>query len=351
MPDARNGDLIKKGSSVISATPTLEVLFEPVDNTLFNYLLLRTYSDIEPGKAIHRIPVKDAMEYLKIDRISKLQSSLERLGKGSVRIDYVDDDEDETPHSIYAHLLSSDVSNTGSGMLAFAFDPILSRFLYEPKVYGLVSVSRVRDLKTYASQRLYEMMSLQFRKKSPVWSSSVEELRDIFQIGDKNARFDNFRIHVIDRAVEDVNAIAEFDILVDYVRGGRGGGVVEIVFKAVSKSHKRLIEAASVKSISARKRKVDPHTVDMLDGMTFDERGGPAELTAEAIEQARSMIEEGGDINLLVSEWREINRGRSLSDPDAHFTAWLSLRLGQGDDPLLKDIEGDVFGTLLGGRD
>lgn len=350
MAEARQIDLVRKGSSVVSATPTMDVLFEPIDNTLFNYLLLRAYGDIVPGVGIvHKIPVREVMEYLKIDRVSKLHASLERLGKGTISIDYIDDENVE--RTMYAHYLSSDVSRTGSGLLEFSFDTILSRFLYEPKVYALISVNRLRDLKSYASQKLYEVMVLNFRKKSPVWSTTVEELRNYFQTGDRNARFDNFRVHVIEKAIAEVNAIAEFDVLVDYIRGGQGGGVVEIVFKAVSKSHRRLMETATVKAIGTRRKKVDLHTVDMLDGLTFEERGGPAEVTAEGIEKARALIPEDGDINVLLTEWRESVRGLSLTDPDGHFLGWMRLKLEQDNDPLLKDIEGDVFGQLLGGRD
>lgn len=348
MQDSGETDYVKKGSAVISATAVMDVPFETTDLSLFTYLMWRTYSEIVPG-AIHRLPVKEVMEYLRIDRISKLQASLERLGKGTLLIDYQDE---EGPRCMYCHYLSSDVSSTGNGMLVFAFDPILLQFIYEPKVYAQVSVSRLRDFKAVPSQRLYENMSLQFRKKHPEWRTNVEELRTVFQVGDRNARFDNFRTHVIDKAVEEVNLIAEFDVLVDYIRGGRGGGVVEIVFKAVSKSHRRLLEAASTRlATGGKKRPSDIHTVDMLDGKTFEERGGPAEITSGAVEMARDMISDGGDINVLVSEWRESVRGRSLTDPDDHFIGWLKLKLGQEDDPLLRDIDGDVFGNLLGGKE
>lgn len=353
MTNELSKDVIRKGSSLISATATDAVRFEPIDNSLFNYLLLRTYNDINPEQQVYRVPVQEVMEYLRIDRISKLQASLERLGKGFIEIDYLEPETGDY-RTMYAHYLSSDVSSTGSGMLKFAFDPILVHFLPEPKVFGLVSVSRVRDLKTVASQKLYEMMALQYRKKTPEWRCSVDELRTYFQAGDKNPRFDNFKKHVIEKAVSDVNAIAEFDIVVDYVRGGKGGGVVEIVFTALVKSHTRLIEASAVKSPRTSKKKMaDTKTIDLLDGQTFEERGGPAELTGAAIEKARDMIPETADINQLIAEWRDINRGRSLSNPDHSFLSWLELKLSQDSDPLLKDIEGDVFGTILGvsGRD
>lgn len=350
MKESSRNDVIRKGSSIIAARPTSDVAMEAIDTTLFNYLILRSYDELEPGQSMtHQIPVKDVMQFLNIDRIGRLHESLERLGKGSLSIDYLDGN--GSPRTMNVHYLSTDVSKTGEGMLMFAFDPILVHFLYEPKVFAIISVNRVRDLRTMSSQKLYEMMSLQFRKKSPIWRISVDELREQMQVGDKYGRFDNFKKHVIEKSIDDVNAIADFDVVVEYIKGGKGGGIVEVVFKAVSKTHSRLIEAASVKSTKAKKGHVDRHTIDLLDGKTYAERGGPAEISADAIEKAREMIPEDADINQLVAEWRDMNRGFSLSEPDRHFLSWLDLRLEKDQDPLLKDLDGDVFGNLLGGRD
>lgn len=350
--DRAGRDIIRKGSSVVSAMPTMDVIFEPIDFQLFNYLHLRVQNEIVPGMGVvHRLPVRDVMEYLRIDRVSKLKDSLERLGKGSCSIDYRDF-EDGTPRTILGHFLSSDVSSTASGMLFFAFDPIIVQFLHDPKVYAMISVSRFRDLKTFAAQRLYENMSLKSRMHAPVWEVTVDELRQIFQTGDKYARFDNFRTNVIERAVAEVNAIADFDVLVEYVKGGRGGGVVSIKFKPVTKSHSRLIEAAATKSAVARRKKSpDRHTVDMLDGQTWEERGGPAEVSLDAVEEARRLLPEGMEVNALLSEWREVNRGRALREPDMLFLNWVRARIEQEGDPLLKDIDADVFGALLSGRE
>ena len=159
-------------------------------------------------------------------------------------------------------------------------------------------------------------------------------------------------IEAIERAVAEVNAIADFDVLVEYVKGGRGGGVVSIKFKPVTKSHSRLIEAAATKSAVARRKKSpDRHTVDMLDGQTWEERRGPAEVSLDAVEEARRLLPEGMEVKALLSEWREVNRGRALREPDMLFLNWVRARIEQEGDPLLKDIDADVFGALLSGRE
>jgi len=342
-------DVVKKASSVVMARYCGDVDFKASDQSLFNYLLLRAYDHVAPG-AVHQIPVKDALEYGRYDRVGLLHEAIERLGRGLIEIDYKEGNDER---SIYAHFLSADISKSENGIFKYAFDPILVHFLQDPKVFSLIRpiTSQALAKKPLFSSRLYEAMALQFHKKTPVWRVTVQELREFLRVGDQYARFDNFKAKVIERAVADVNAVAEFDVLVDYTRGGKGGAVVEVAFTAVTKSHSRLIEARSIKSIgSPRRGPVDLHTIDMLDGKTFEERGGPAELLSETVEAARSRIAEGEDIGALIMAWREENRGRSWSDPDGAFLAWLDMRNEQRDDPLLKDLDGDIFGALLDGR-
>lgn len=339
--------VVKKGSSVVMARFLNDVEFQASDLTLFNYLLLRAYSDIEPN-AIHQIPIKDVLEYARFDRVGRLHEAIQRLCRGRIEIDYKEPNGED--RAVFAHFLSGDISRSESGILKYAFDPILVHFLIEPKVFSLVSVNRSRDLKTLASFRLYEAMSLQFHKKTPVWQVTVQELRDFLGVGDSHSRFDNFKTKVIERAISDVNAVAQFDVLVDYIRGGQGGAVVEVEFRAVSKTHSKLLQARAVMAAGAKgRRSPDLYTVDFLDGLTHEERGGPAELLPETIDRIRPSLGENDDLAVLVSEWRDQIRGRTVVDPDGHFGAWVDMRLKQDSDPLLKDVDDDVFGTLLGG--
>jgi len=345
MEDSGRG-IVKKGSNVVMARHFGEVEFQATDQTLFNYLLMRAYNEIEPG-AVHQVPIMELMQYGRFSRISKLHEALERLCRGQIEIDYKEPNGEN--RSIFAHFLSSDISKSENGFLKFAFDPILIHFLMDPKVYALVQVNRSRDLKSLAAVRLYEAMTLQFHKKTPIWRVSVEELREFFCVGKQHARFDNFRRNVIEKAITNVNAVAEFDVNAEYITSGKGGAVVEVEFSVISKTHSRLIEAQAIKSTgNARRGRQDEHTIDMLDGKTYAERGGPASLLAETIEMAREFIGPEDDLSALIVEWRKRIRGFEMSDPDANFIAWLKLRRNQAGDELLKDVDGDIFGALLG---
>lgn len=349
----RNKDVVKKGSSVIAAVPHENFPFTPLDEHVFTYLLCRFYHDITPG-SIHTVPVRDVLEFARLDRPSKLHEALRRLGTGLIEIDYETRDEEgrTEARTLFARYLSSDVSHTERGMLQFAFDPLLVPFLTDPKVYALISKRVLSALKNVPAIQLYKMMCLKHRLRDPVWSVPLDTLRVHMRTGDKHARYDNFRRNVIEKAIADVNAVAyEFDVVLeDAVLGGKGGQVQEVVFRAVPKSHNRIIEASAVRTVGTNRRRTgDMHTVDLLDGMTASERGGPAEITSDGIEKARAIMPEDADLNILVAEWRETNRGRTFTDPDKAFVEWIELSIERENDPVLMNIDADVFGALLAG--
>lgn len=346
-------EVFREGSSIITAVPHENFPFTPADEHIFTYFLCRFYHEISPGSR-HVVPVRDVLEWARMDRPSKLHESLRRLATGSIEIDYTDQATGED-RTIFAHYLSSDVSHSERGMLEFAFDPLLVPFLKDPKIYGMISALVVRTLKSTAAQQLYKMMCLHYRLRNPVWQVTVESLRSHFRVGDKHARFDNLRQNVIEKAIAEVNAVAiEFDVILDgTVLGGKGGQVQEVIFRAVPKSHTRILEAAGVREsgrpAKSSKRKRDAHTVDLLDGMTNAERGGPAEVSIMGLEKAREIMPPDSDLNNLLDDWRSANKGRVFTDPDKAFLEWIEVSAQRANDPVLKNIDADVFGTLLAG--
>jgi hypothetical protein len=338
-------NILKKASHVITATHRGDVVLERQDRVLMDYLLFRAYADLTP-QGIYKLATKEVMEYTRIKRHKDLVESIQRLCRIVLEIDYQDDDGDA--RYITAHFLSTDMSQSENGILKYAFDPILYHFIADPTVYANIYIDRKRDMSSYAAD-LYDIMALQYRKKSPVFRTTPEDLRVLLKVGDKHPRPDNFRKIVIERTVEEVNAIAEFDIVYDYVKGGKGGGIVEIMFEAKSKSHARLVEAASTTKVVGRPgaQRHDRKTIDMYDGMNDEERGAPATLTDRSIEGARELMPASGNIDEYIGEWRALSRNKVFNDPDTAFLSWLKVRLEKDVDPQLRDLEDDVFGKLI----
>lgn len=343
-------DTFREGSSIITAVPRENFPFTPLDEHIFTYLLCRFYYEIDKG-SVHTVPVRDVLEFARLDRPAKLHDSLRRLSTGQIEIDYIDKDTNDQ-RTLFANYLSSDVSHAEKGMLTFSFSPILVPFLRDPKIYAMISTRVIRTLRTVPAQQLYKMMCLRYRLRNPVWQVPVESLRTHLRVGDKYKRFDNFRTHVLEKAIADVNAVAyEFDVIIDdTIIGGKGGQVQEVVFRAVPKSHTRILEASGVRSLAgpgSKRKNVDNHTVDLLDGMTNSERGHPAEVSTFGIEKAREVMPADADLNQLLNEWRTINRGRTFVDPDKAFVEWIQMSVERENDPILKNLDDDVFGALL----
>jgi hypothetical protein len=342
--------VLKKASNVITASHHGEVTLEPQDRNLINYLLFRAYNDLSP-QTIYRVPTKEAMEYSGIKKHKELQASLSRLGKIFIEIDYIDPSTDEA-RSIIAHYLSADMSHAADGMLQYAFDAILYHFIAHPKVYAKIYIDRSSDMGSNAAKILYEVMCLQYRKQTPIYRATPDELRKLLEVRDKHPRPDNFR-KFVEKTVNDINSIAEFEILIDYVKGGQGGGIVEFVFKAVSKDHARLIEARETKHVISRggSHRGDRKTIDLLDGKSDEERGVAATLTREAIESVSALLPADADfakIDKYVEDWHEHSRGKVYTDPNKAFRVWAEAKIEKESDKTLSDLSDDVFGNLLG---
>lgn len=334
--------LVRKSAHVVMAKERGEV--DLIDRKIFNYLLHRSYRSLKE-RAIHKIPVSEALEFLGHTSTTRLRESLERLGTVNVEIEYLDDA--GIQHSARAHFLSYDLSRAEDGVLHFAFDPILLQFLWEPKVFATLNLNRVRNFRSMYASKLYEAMSLYHKRFVPSWQITVEQLRQFFGVEDSHQRFDNFRRHVIDVAVAEVNEAAEFEVSVEYVRGGRGGRVVAVQFTASAPSHARLMDSRAMLDPLGRGRGVarDAHTVDLLDGRTDVERGGVIVVSAIALEKAREMA--GGSVEIYEEEWRRDMVGRRIKNPDLSFLRWLDARLERERDAMLVDLDDDTFGNLL----
>src|SRR3546814_10304904 len=138
----------------------------------------------------------------------------------------------------------------------------------------------------------------------------MDDLRQFFGVAGSHERFDNFRKKVIERAITEVNEVAEFEVSVEYVRGGLGGKVIEARFTAASKSHARLMDVRALIDPLGRGRTAarDANTVDLLDGRTDSERGGSAGISNAARERAQEMV--GESVVQYEEDWRRemVNR-------------------------------------------
>jgi hypothetical protein len=337
------GRPVRKGYEVIMARGQNDL--ELADLKLFNFLLERAYWHLEK-RSIHEIPVRDALGYLGHTSVARLETSLQRLGSVKVEIDYQQDD---VMHSATCHFLSYDVSKAENGILQYAMDPIMLKFLWEPKVYAKINMRFFQQFRTSYGAKLYEIMALFQNRRQRTWVVSVEELREKLGVSPgQYERFDNLKKSVIDRALGEVNELATFGVSLEMVKGGRGGRVIELRFSIVPRSE---VELGGSPALAGKKSGRDPNTLDLMDGQTDLERGSEVVVSTEAIDRAHDMLEEAGmgveTVQRHLDDWRESIRRRQISDPSGHFLQFLQLRIEAARDEDLADIDADVFDDIL----
>ena len=338
-----SGRPLKKGYEVIMARGQNDL--ELADLKLFNFLLERAYWHLEK-RSIHEIPVRDALGYLGHSSVARLETSLQRLGSVKVEIDYQQDD---VRHSVTCHFLSYDVSKAENGILQYAMDPIMLKFLWEPSVYAKINLRFFQQFRTSYGMKLYEIMALFQNRRQRTWVVSVEELREKLGVSPgQYERMDNLKKSVIDRALGEVNELATFGVALEVVKGGRGGRVVELRFSIVPKAE---VEIGKPPALPAKKSNRDPNTLDLMDGQTDAERGSEVVVSTEAIDQAHRMLEEAGmgeeAVQRYLDEWRDSIRRRQISDPSGHFLQFLQLKIDAEREEDLADIDEDVFADIL----
>jgi hypothetical protein len=343
IPNARAS--VRKGFEVIMARGQNDL--ELSDLKLFNYLLDRAYFQLDKV-SIHQIPVKDALGYLGHSSVARLEDSLRRLGKVQIEIDYT---QDEVEHSVSCHFLSYDVSRTENGILEYAPDKMMLRFLWEPKVYARINMRIFQLFRTSYGAKLYEIMALFQNRRIRTWTVTVEELREKLGVSPSQyERFDNLKKAVIDRAVNDVNEIATFGVAVEMKKSGRGGRVTHLSFSIVPRADV-IDTAGDGYPAASRKGQRDPKTPDLLDGQTDEERGSDMVVTSETIDRAHEILTQAGmpaeSIQTYLDDWRGAVKMRRISDPDHHFLQYLNLKIEAAREDELGDLDPSLITDLL----
>lgn len=341
VPRPPRSQILRKSSQVVMAREHGDLTL--LDRKLFNFLLHRASHNLAENR-LHAIPVEDALTFIRKRSTTSLHESLARLGRVNIEIDYMD--EAGVAHSARMHFLSYDLSHTSNGMLHYAFDQMLLQFIKDPRVFSAINMQIMKSFRSTYAVKLYEIMAMHEKRLHPVWTTTIENFRSMFGI-ESNAyrRTDNLRKRIIDKAVSEVNEIAEFDVRVEYIRGGRGGKVTGLRFETVPKDYSLPVPVSTrVAAPSGR----DANTVDMMDGLTDAERGDTLVISREARADAIELIADRGDVDHYEDLWRETMRGRRVRDASASFLSWLKLRLErEEEDSLVADIDEDAFAALL----
>lgn len=120
--------------------------------------------------------------------------------------------------------------NYREGSLTVKFTEDIMPYLAQVKkkfvLYNLKEVSNFGSLHT---TRLYEL--IQEFKDTGVVIKSVEQLRDVFAVGDKYSNYKDFKKYTFNHAVEEINSQYEINLTFNEIKEGRKVVAIEFTFK------------------------------------------------------------------------------------------------------------------------
>jgi len=223
------------------------------DRRLFNHLLASAYRDL--GKVdTHSVKMSEIRSFAAAARDGieetsnrRIKASITRLQQTMVQFNYLDSARGEVWRS--SQLLGECELVERSGELTYSFTKGLAERLIEPALYSYISLKIVYQFESKYALILYEILKRYADRnaEAPFWTVKTSELRDLFGCREKLKDWKDFNVRAIQPAVEEINDLAEFRVLVAERREGRGRGggkVVEVTFHIDRKDPSEAARAA-----------------------------------------------------------------------------------------------------------
>lgn len=205
---------LKKHAATIHSSGVLSF----TERKLVNILLLNAFDDLaDQTKRTHQIPVKLLMPLIgwtDSSNTADLKKSLSKLTTTEVKFDLLGQSKDEewgtTSFLAYAKIKD--------GICSYEYSQFLSKKLAEPSLYGYINISVQNQFSGGYALNLYENCK-RFVKTGSTGFREVGQWRDL--LGASAAMYDDFRHfsnHVIKKAMNEINAVSDIHVEVEYQR-------------------------------------------------------------------------------------------------------------------------------------
>jgi hypothetical protein len=300
---------------------------------MLNFLLAVAHPDLRTKQTFY-VSTVDVRAYLgSHESNDRIRAIFRQLGSVIPDIAFVENGE---TRDTFGGLIFGSMPR-GEGVIRYAFHPCLVPILYRPAIFARIKLAILGQFVSKYAPILYENLELYANRDSPVWDVEVDELRSRLGVGTKMKVFTEFRNYALTPALAEINDKADFNVAVEEVRAKRGAGrkVERLIFTVTVKPEREAEEAELRHKLKGAEGQPKPDasrhpdTLDMFDGRTDRERGGPPLLRGETIEQARALFDDWGqrrpDIHALEREWQEheAQRTERVRDPDKAFLGWV----------------------------
>ena len=200
------------------------------DRKLYNTLLFNAYPDLAKKK-FHQIPVKSLRgTHKSADRVTE---SVERLMRTIMRINYFDRKGSIVQEGSHQIQLLGPTKIEGR-VLHYRILEDLIEVLSNPRIYGRINFGVLDNLNSKYGLILYELLQARLHwlvDGVGTWLVTVDHLRNLFECVDKFQNFKDFRIRVLQMAVDDVNKNTEWQVEWTETKRGRAVHSIQFTFR------------------------------------------------------------------------------------------------------------------------
>ena len=199
------------------------------------------------GSGLYSVRVKDLGNYMGLSEHNSYGVIATAAKKLQDRVFYYNSDSGDW---IRAHWVSSIEYRAKTSELIFEFSRRIERLLIDmSRGYTKTSIRELMKFMSFYSARLYllcEEWCGIFKGKAIPKSVEIEELREMFDIGDKYRTNRDFLQYVVNPSVKEINSYTDMDVKAVPVRVGRAFKKIEFVVQRKDKAIKTIDIAPAI---------------------------------------------------------------------------------------------------------
>ena len=192
------------------------------------------YLQPEQLKREHVLTAKEFSEVFNTDIDNSyryLKKAIDKLMKTDIKVE-----RSENNSIVRINICSQAEYKKREGSIIIQFTDSIMPYLSQVRQkFVLYNLKEIADFNSLYTTRLYELIQ-QF-KDTGYLVKSLEQLREVFAVGDKFKKYNHFKNRTFDHACKEINANYEMNLKYEEIKEGRKVVAVKFVFKK-TKIHK-----------------------------------------------------------------------------------------------------------------
>lgn len=314
-----NDDIVNNSVTMVKPNPLIEIkdryMLTQVDHKVLNLLIKNSWEEISEDK-IHCIKKAELKGLHKTNRC--LEDTMDRLHKSYVVINCIYEGE---PSIMRINLIDFTVENERKdGSLYYSFNNKMRQLIKEAKYFTRLEHTVLRAINSKYGLILYEMIAKREKMRLKYYKFPLNELRELLGVEpDKHLRFNHFKVKVLDKAIDEVNAKSPFHVKYSTVKTGRSVSHIMLSW-STQRERKQIEKEEDYGEFGVPKRIVDLRNSRLQDKMFIVPQQTINKLGKLGVNM---------DLYQLEEEFYGANQGKKIRNVSKAFQGFFDFRRQQ----------------------